>query len=79
MWWWAPQQGFPWWMIFGWLWMALIWVLIIVGVIWAVRTLTRSGNKSGVEDPLEIARRRYASGELTREEYEEMINLLRNK
>lgn len=79
MWWWAHQQDFGWWMIFGWMWMALIWVLIIAGIVWAFRALNRYGNRDKGEDPLEIARRRYAAGELTREEYEEMVNLLRNK
>ncbi|MDA0735366.1 MAG: SHOCT domain-containing protein [Chloroflexi bacterium] len=78
MWWWH-QQDFGWWMLFGWMWMALIWGLIIVGIVWVVRSLTRSGNKTSGEDPLEIARRRYAAGELTREEYEEMTSLLRSK
>lgn len=79
MWWWAHQQDFGWWMVFGWTWMALIWGLLVFGVIWVVRSMTRSGNKVGGADPLEIARRRYASGELTREQYEEMDRLLRSK
>ena len=56
----------------------LFWLLIVAGivalVIWAVRT--SSGRSSGVSshepDALEIARRRYAKGEISKEQYEQI-------
>jgi putative membrane protein len=58
---------------YGGIWMALFWVLVIVGSIWLVTTLfPRSADKSQSdrgEDPLKIVRERYARGELTKEEY----------
>ena len=59
--------------------MLLFWALVIGLTIWAVRALLRSGGGSsggptggGRETPLEILKRRYANGELSREEYLEM-------
>jgi putative membrane protein len=58
------------WMIFGF----LFFVAIVGLVIWAVVTLTRRGTlSSGGGDrrmPLDIAKERYARGEITRDEFE---------
>ena len=56
--------------------MILIWVLLIVGSIWLIKVLfsggdTKSSNRiEKVEDPIDILNRRYARGELNREEFE---------
>jgi putative membrane protein len=51
--------------------MAAFWVLIIVGGIFLVRFLVRQGQGREREDSaLEILKRRYAGGEITKEEYE---------
>jgi putative membrane protein len=56
----------------------LFWLLIIGGivalVIWAVRTSSgRSHGTAGHEpDALEIARRRYARGEISKEQFEQL-------
>lgn len=63
------------WMVFGWLVMAVFWVLVIAGVVFAVRWVSGHG-EWGRQDtptaPLEILRRRYAAGELTKEQFEAM-------
>jgi putative membrane protein len=65
------------------LFIALVVVLIVVGVSSRgrnERTYTSQpgqGVAGGSEDPLEILRQRYARGEITREEYEEMRDVLR--
>ena len=60
----------------GWIFMLVFWGLIIVGLVLAVRWLwdqSRSGAGTGITDaPLDILKRRYARGEITREEYERM-------
>lgn len=60
--------------IFGGLFMLLFWGLIIVGLVLLVRLLwnhVRPVGGSGVgEAPLDILKRRYAKGEITREEYD---------
>jgi len=51
--------------------MLLFWVAIIVGSVWLVRwawTRSRPDHSEGA-DAMEVASRRYARGELTREEY----------
>ena len=56
----------------------LFWLLIIAGVIvlvvWAVRTASGRGTGSAPQsaDALEIARRRYASGEISKEQFEQL-------
>jgi len=49
----------------------LFWLvlLVVIGAL-AIWFFTRSGHK--IETPLEILRRRYARGEITKEEYERM-------
>jgi len=48
--------------------------LLVVGLVYLIRYLGVSGAavKSAAEDPLEIARKRYARGEITKEQYEEL-------
>ena len=71
------------WMHGGWGWgfgmagMVLFWLAVVVALVFATRVLIgRPGARDGgtghaVETPLEILRRRYARGEIDREEYEE--------
>ncbi|MHA2062149.1 MAG: SHOCT domain-containing protein [Candidatus Sifarchaeia archaeon] len=56
----------------GFMW--LIWILLIVGIIlvvrWAVLQRGKDSQKSE-ESPLEILKKRYAQGEIDREEFEQ--------
>lgn len=70
-----------WGMGFGFLFMILFWVLVVLGIVALVRWLqlqSQSGRDRGSGEPrrdktpLEIARERYARGEIDREEYEQM-------
>ncbi len=62
--------------IVGGLFMLLFWGLIIVGLVMLVRWLwdqTRHGASPGaIEAPLDILKRRYARGEIGKEEYDRM-------
>ncbi len=56
--------------------MAAFWIAVIVGIVFLIRWLvvsTRTGGHAArAEDsPLEILKRRYARGEINREEFEE--------
>jgi putative membrane protein len=65
----------------GWGWMAggivmiVFWALVIAGIVILVRVAANRGvsdkGRSG-ETPLEILRRRYAAGDLTKEQFETM-------
>ena len=55
--------------------MLIFWAAIIVGIVALVRWLRLQGHGAsssgaGGESPLDIAKRRYAAGEITQEEFE---------
>jgi putative membrane protein len=63
--------------------MSLLWVLLLVAfvalVVWVARAVWQGGSvarrdasRTGIETPVDILRRRYAAGELSREEFERM-------
>lgn len=75
MWHMGNDNGWGWWMTMGWLWMVVFWGLII----WAVyAVISRLERKPTDQEPreeataLDILERRYARGELTTEQFEEM-------
>ena len=61
--------------LFGWLMMLLFWILIIAGVVLVVRWFMDQGGLKGSsaeETALDILKRRYARGEIDREQFETM-------
>jgi putative membrane protein len=61
-----------WWMAAGWALMALIWVGIAVLAILAFKWFLRHNEASTKQSPLDIARVRYAKGEITKEQFEQI-------
>ena len=64
----------PWMWGIGWIWMAIFWLLVILGIAALLKWLLRQGSghgTMGVESPLEILKKRYAKGEINKEEFEE--------
>ena len=71
---------------FGWIGMILglvITVIVIVGlvllVVWAVRRMSRNGGMSATQTPVgqsakDIAQARYAKGEISREDYQQILS-----
>jgi putative membrane protein len=60
-------------MIFGFLLMILFWGGIIALIVWAVRRSTgHRPNGLSVRSPLDIAKERYAKGEITKEQFEQI-------
>lgn len=68
---------------FHWIWMVLFWVLVIGGIVWLVRGCGRVNDDRHHAEPrnkgLEILDERYARGEISKEEYLEMRETLKQK
>jgi putative membrane protein len=59
----------------GWFFMVIFWVLVILGIVYLVKLLVGAGaRKKGMdaETPVEILKKRYAKGEITKEQFDEM-------
>ncbi len=61
--------------------MIAVWVLAIGGAVWLVVTLARGGTSTSAQSaagqtPLDILKVRYAKGEITKEQFEEMKRAL---
>jgi len=63
---WMPMMGL------GLLLMVLFWVFVIAGVIYMVRWLMGQGIAGRPDSSLEILKKRYARGEISKQEFEEM-------
>lgn len=77
---WGSHEGMGWWMLFG----GGMWILFTIAVILVVFAIARGSTGRGPvsrdpdNDPMEIARRRYANGEISREEFEQLRQDLYN-
>jgi putative membrane protein len=58
-----------WWMLFGGLWVVLFWAILIGAIAWLMSRLG-TGSSDRSKNALEIAKERYARGEISREEFE---------
>lgn len=70
--WGSPMMGFA-----GGLGMLMFWALVIGGIVWLVATVSRSQSQTGAprpagEAPLDVLKRRYAAGEINKEQFDEM-------
>lgn len=70
--------GFP---FFGGIMMLFFWVLLILGGVWLFQGFARGGgpamwNATSRETPLDILKARYAKGEITKEQFDEMKRTL---
>jgi putative membrane protein len=57
-------------------WMIIVWIVIIGLIVWGVVALTRRGgsrSESGSNrSPMDIAKERYAKGEISKEQFEQI-------
>ena len=64
-------MGMGWGMGFGWPFMILFWVLVVGGIVIAVRWVVNPAQSRHEKSALDILQERYARGEIQREEYEQ--------
>jgi len=69
---WYMHEGMGWWMIFGGVWMVIFWGGLIALTVWGITKLNRRNSSSSKHDPLDIAKERYARGEISKKEFEQL-------
>ena len=55
------------------LYLAILFGFVLL-LVWAITRITRGNTPSNVQSPREILQLRYARGEITREQYQQMLN-----
>lgn len=73
---WMAHDSMGWWMVFGALATVAFWGTIIALIVWIAKSFAQGQGRERQEPPLEAARRRYAQGEISREEFEEIRRTL---
>ena len=71
---WDIPVGMGWWTACGGLWMLIFWGGLIALIVWGIMRLTKRSNSAPKHDPLDVAKGRYARGEISREEFEQIKN-----
>ncbi len=70
---WSGFDGMGWgWIGLGIVHMALFWILVILGITVLVKWLAGSSSDREGDRAMDVLRERYAKGELTREQFEQM-------
>ena len=69
---WDMSTGMGWWMVFGWVWIVIFWGGLIALIVLGIKKLTERGSSTNKHDPLDIARERYARGEISEEEFKQL-------
>lgn len=65
---------------FGWIFMILFWVLLVMGVIYLMKGLLGSSKEVLIGESAEnILKKRYASGEISREEFHDRMSVVQSK
>jgi putative membrane protein len=73
---WGANEGMGWWMLFG----GVFWILFLGTLVYAFVALfdrDGRGSRDRGEDPLDVAKRRLAAGEITMEEFERIKQAIR--
>jgi putative membrane protein len=60
------------WMAVGLVFMVVFWGGIIALVVWGIKRFTHTNGHTSGKSPIDIIKERYAKGEITKEQYEQM-------
>lgn len=72
--------NYSWGMGFGWIFMVLFWVLVAAVVVYVVKLVAGGKGSEGTgTSALDILKKRYAKGEISKEEFERMKDDLMKK
>ena len=71
--WWPYGTVMEWWMP---VWMVVFWGGLIALIVWGVKKLTERGDYTRKHDPLDVAKERYARGEISGDEFEQVKKVL---
>ena len=52
--------------------MVVFWGGLIALIVWGITKLVKRGDSAPKRDPMDVAKERYAKGEITREEFEQL-------
>ena len=66
---WPWGTAMSWWMV---AWMVVLWGGLIALIVWGIKKLTERGGSTPKHDPLDIAKERYAKGEISMEEFNQI-------
>ena len=69
---WGVHEGMGWWMIWGGMFMVLFWGAVIALIVWLVQQASAASRSPAGKPPLDIARERYARGEINKEEFDQL-------
>ena len=69
---WYMHEGMGWWMVFGGVWMIVFWGGLIALIAWGISRLSKRGESHQKQNPLDIAKERYARGELAKKDFEQI-------
>ncbi|MEJ6950313.1 SHOCT domain-containing protein [Natronospora cellulosivora (SeqCode)] len=65
--------------VFRFIMMVIFWALVIFGVVYLIKNINTNNKGYTNEDPKEIARQRYAKGEIDKDELDEILNNLNKR
>lgn len=61
-----------WGMLFGGIWMFVFWSGLIALIVWGITRLTRQDLSTTRHIPIEVAKERYARGEINKQDFEQI-------
>jgi putative membrane protein len=76
---WDMPTGMGWWMAFGGIWMVVFWGGLIALIVWGIMKLVRREGFGTKRDPLDVAKERYARGEISKREFEQLKRDLKGR